>query len=62
MNYILGAENDEKWRAYLLFVMTVNISSSGEVEASENMAEYIWNWKLAFGKFGRVSELDIVWH
>ena len=62
MNYILGAENDEKWRAYLLFVMTVNISSSGEVEASENMAEYIWNWKLAFGKFGTVSELDIVWH
>ena len=42
--------------------MTVNISSSGEVEASENMAECIWNWKLAFGKFVRVSELDIVWH
>ena len=62
MNFILGAENDEKWQAYLLFVMTVNISSSGEVEASENMAECIWNWKLAFGKFGRVSELDIVWH
>ena len=54
--------NDEIWQDCFVAVISSKISASGKVEASENMAEYIWNWKLAFGKFGRVSELDIVWH
>ena len=43
-------------------MIIINKSASGEVEASQNMAEYIWKWKLAFGKFERVSELDLVWY
>ena len=34
-------ENDEKWWDYFLTVINTKTSASGEVEASQNMAEFI---------------------
>ena len=57
--FLKRSANDEKWRDCFLFVTSIKISASGEVEVSQNMAEYIWKWKVTFVKLQRVSDLDI---
>ena len=42
--------NDEKWWDCFWLVITLKKSASGEVEAKQNMADYIWNWKMSFTK------------
>ena len=46
---------DEKWWDWFSFLLTQIISASGEVEASQNMAEFFENWKSALEKVSYVQ-------
>ena len=46
---------DEKWWDWFSFLITQIISASGEVEASQNMAEFFENWKSALEKVSYVQ-------
>ena len=46
---------DEKWWDWFSFLITQIISVSGEVEASQNMAEFFENWKSALEKVSYVQ-------
>ena len=48
-------QSDEKWWDCFSFLMTQIISASGEVEASQNMAEFFENWKSALEKMSYVQ-------
>ena len=57
--FLKRSVNDEKWQDSFSTCDKVNSSASGEVGASQNMAEYIWKSKVTFGKLQRVSDLGI---
>ena len=57
-----GLANDEKWRDCFSTCGYMNSSASGEVGASQNMAEYIWKWKMSFRKSQCWSNLEVLPH